>query len=431
MYKYIASSLIRFAAVVSGSRLFRNMEVIKKELSLSKEEILQRRDDRLKGLLHMITSHVPYYMNIDLQKENISLSDFPIITKAEIVNRSSDFLSVDSKGLIACETSGSSGLRTKVYLSKKELEFIRSIQLIWWEWAGYKIGDRILQTGITKRGFYKRIKDLLFRTTYIQAYTINKNEQLKAQKMLSKKGRLFIVSYASALDNVLPTSPEKLLAKISGCISLGDKLFEKTKRNFKDTFGAKVYETYGTGEGLMLAAQWDLNYMYILDPYFIVEILDERGNQCSDGEVGRVIVTSLLHKSMPLIRYDTGDMAIRLPQKELPRNANLELGVFKKIIGRDMDVIKLQSGGIVTVHTFTGYFEYIEEIRQFQIINHQDLFSIDINYVPTKEPLDDRRISEIIADLLARIKEPIGIRMNSVKSVRVSPSGKPQIIIRK
>jgi hypothetical protein len=49
--------------------------------------------------------------------------------------------------------------------------------------------------------------------------------------------------------------------------------------------------------------------MHVCAESFFVELLDEAGEPAPQGELGRVVLTSLHNFAMPLIRYDIGDLA--------------------------------------------------------------------------------------------------------------------------
>src|SRR5690606_37996356 len=74
-------------------------------------------------------------------------------------------------------TSGSTGERSTLSFTSDELSYIRANQIHWWEWAGYKIGDKILQTGISDHRFtIKQLKNIIFRTKYVKAFSHNSQQ---------------------------------------------------------------------------------------------------------------------------------------------------------------------------------------------------------------------------------------------------------------
>jgi phenylacetate-CoA ligase len=216
--------------------------------------------------------------------------------------------------------------------------------------------------------------------------------------------------------------------KMKSAVSWGDKLFDHYRKNIERVFGCRVYETYGTGEGLMLGAQKDLEYLYIMDPYFVVELLDNEGNEVEDGQIGHVVVTSLIHKSMPLIRYKVGDLAIKLPIKLYPEERALGLTLFQKIIGRETDIVETPLGKKLIVHSFTGVFEYYPEIRQFQVVQlNKGLLTIRYIIGADFKPVV---LDKIKNQLDTCAEEILNIEFVRVDKILPSKSGKPQIVIK-
>jgi len=367
---------------------------------------------------------------LDLNKRENSylwLKEFPILTK-DIIRNNTDLMLTQPRELLICNsTSGSTGIQTNIYINKKEQSLIRALQITWWRWAGYVMGEPIFQTGLaTHRSIEKRLKDFFFRTHYQFAFGLTvKNTQIGLK--WARKNKPFLGGYASSLY-VLSTLAEGEKIQMKSAVAWGDKLFDHYRKNIERVFDCKVYETYGTGEGLMLGAQKDLDYLYVMDPYFIVELLDDKGNEVEDGKMGHVVVTSLIHKAMPLIRYKVGDLAIKLPRSKYPQHSELGLSLFQKIVGRETDIVETPRGTKLIVHSFTGVFEYYPQIKQFQVVqrNSEKLTIRYILGVDFKPDLLDNIKSEL--DNLAA--EVLNIEFIEVTEILPSKSGKPQIVIR-
>ena len=341
-----------------------------------------------------------------------------------------NFITIDKQKLIKNSTSGSTGIQTNVYVTKDEQSQYRAAQTIWWEWAGFKIGKPILQTGLaTGRSIEKRLKDFFFKTYYLFAFGLNKQVTAKAFGW-AKKRKPFLGGYASSLYVLSQLAEENNISvKFKSAISWGDKLFDHYKNNIERVFDCKIYETYGAGEGLMIAAQKDLDFMYVMSPCVYVEILDDHGNEVPDGEMGHVVVTSLIHKAMPLIRYKLGDLAIKLPRHLYPAKRELNLPILQKVIGRETDIVKTPLGKKLIVHSFTVIFEYFPIIKQFCVIQ-KDINGIDIQYIEG-DKFEIGVLDQIKSELLKYIDEEFYINFLRVEEILPTKSGKPQIIISK
>ena len=218
-------------------------------------------------------------------------------------------------------------------------------------------------------------------------------------------------------------------ANFKSAISWGDKMFAHYRKKIQKVFNCEVYETYASAEGFMIATQKDLDYLYQMSTHVKLEIVDDEGNEVEDGQIGHVIVTNLNAYSMPLIRYRIGDLAIKLPKSQKPKNAALGFPCLAKVIGRDTDLVKTPSGKYMVVHSFTGIFEHIPEIKQFYVVQER-IEGMIIKYIPnehfTSEILD--KVKQIILDYL---QEDFDIQFEEISEVPPTPSGKPQIIVSK
>jgi phenylacetate-CoA ligase len=159
-----------------------------------------------------------------------------------------------------------------------------------------------------------------------------------------------------------------------------------------------------------------------------VELLDDEGNEVEDGEIGHVVVTSLIHKAMPLIRYKVGDLAIKLPANQYPKERELGLSLFQKIIGRETDIVETPLGKKLIVHSFTGVFEYYPEIKQFQVVQRNKELLIIRYIVGANFRL--AVFDKIKNQLETLAEEELNIDFVMVDEILPSKSGKPQVVIK-
>lgn len=429
--KLLEVAILPIGDFILGASFISQLKHIRKTVKQSEYQLNQLQREKLDKLLNYSVSQSNYYKGLNIKKDSdpyIWIKNFPILDK-ELLKAHQDRIITQKKKLIKQSSSGSSGVQSVVYWSKKEQSIHRATQILWWEWAGYKIGNPILQTGLSpKRTTIKAIKDFFFRTYYLFAFGFTKEEAFKALVWKQNNRERVLGGYAASLY-VLSMYAKESDLKISfkSAISWGDKLFDHYRKSITDTFGCKVYETYATTEGMMIAAQSDLQYMYIMSPNVFLEILDDNGNEVPDGELGHVVVTSLNAYAMPLIRYKIGDLAIKLPKEMYPENKRLNLPLLQKVIGRDTDLVKTKTGKFMTVHSFTGIFEYYPEIKQFCVIQ-ENLDGIYIQYIPDKN-FNDIVLSKVEKHLRDFLNEDFVINFMKVDFIPPTNSGKPQIII--
>lgn len=398
----------------------------------SEQELTKLQEINLKNLLQFAVDNSQFYSNLK-EKFNedpyVWIKEFPIMKKPDYLKNIDSIITEDKRKLIKKVTSGSSGIRGVIYMNKDEEARDRAIQMLWWEWAGWHIGKPILQTGMnTNRNFLKTTKDILLRTKYISAFNLSSKSYLHILKKFRNKSNYHLGGYASSLYVMAKICGESKLNEIQfdAAISWGDKMFSHYREEISTTFKCKVFDTYGLSEGLKIAAQHDLEFYYIMTPHVYLEILDSNGKEVKDGELGYVVASRLDSKSMPLIRYYTGDLAIKLNKEKYPLKRKFNFPLLEKVIGRDTDIVYLENGNYLIVHFFTGIFEYIEEIKQFRILQ-KDTKGIEIEYIKS---------SNFKASILNQIENLIKEKSNSnlqitwreVNYIAPTASGKPQII---
>jgi len=432
--KLLETFILPLGDLINNSNYVERLKYWRKLDLLSEEKLLDIQGKNLSSLLKHTVQNVATYSTINLKGTNpyLWINEFPVLTK-EFLKANSEKLiakNFSKKKLLKYSSSGSTGTQTSVYMNKKEQANIRAILSHWWEWSSYKIGKPIAQTGITpNRSNLKKIKDCFFRTAYINAFS-HTNEQLDVlcKKLINKK-IFHLAGYASSLNVIAEHAIENNFnIQLKSIISFGDKLFSHYKKNLKKAFKCKTYDTYGCNEGFLIASQKDLEYKYIMSPHVYLEILDDDNNPVPDGKIGNVVVTRLDAFSMPLIRYKIGDLAIKLPREEYPENREFQYPLLQQIIGRETDIIHLPENKKMVVHSFTGIFEYIPEIKQFQVVQNE-LNCIVIRFIKSSG-FSKLTLKNIVFELQKHIKDPaFKIHFEEVKSIKKSNSGKPQMII--
>ncbi len=387
----------------------------------------------LEDLLTYSTTNINYYKKINVSRCSNPyewIKQFPLLTKKRIKDNLSEMLiKPEIENLVKEASSGSSGIQSTVYMSKKEASYSQGLQILAWEWGGYHLGDSVLQLGMSiERTHVKRIKDLILNTTYTNAYKID--EKIVVDVLKKQRTNGFFCGYASGLYTYAKIAEEKGLndIKFKSVISFGDKMFPHYRKKIEQVFNTRVYDNYGCTEGIIISAECEHGNQHIITPHVYLELLDGNGNEVAPGEQGYVVVTRLDAYTMPLIRYYLGDLAIK-SKNDKECLCGRKLPMLDMIIGRDTDIIITPNGKRLIVHFFTGICEHISEIKQFRVIQHR-IDDIEIEVIP------DSGFSNTILDalknkLFERATEIFPLRFTIVDIIPATASGKPQIILSK
>jgi phenylacetate-CoA ligase len=372
----------------------------------------------------------PYYSELSDFQPNWNFA-FPLLNKKIINERSQEMLSkgVEIKNLVVESSSGSSGIRTKVYMSKTEAFRTIAAQTHLWSWAGYQPGDKLVQLGITtNRSMTKRIKDYLFRVLYLPAFEINNSVIDSNLKRMQRFGGQYFGGYASGLFAYAKRANELGYSlSFDAVISWGDKLFPHYRKEIERAFNCNVFDTYGSTEGFVIAGQCEHMNYHVLTPHVHLELLSDLGKEVEAGEIGKVTVTRLDAFTQPLVRYQLGDLAIRKSLLEVCK-CGRPYPMLELIIGRNTDVVQTPKGNKLIVHFFTGIFEHVPEIIQFRVVQNT-IHDIVIEVIHELDPLNWNQVSDSVQNTMwEKAGEQFPFTWKQVQEIPNTPSGKPQII---
>ncbi len=433
-HKLLEYIVLPIGDLFNKSSYLKQLNYWRKVDSLSEKELQSLQEKNLKRILEHAVHNIAHYQHIKLVGKDpyAWLQQFPVLTKDILRKKNTDLIKPTSKNLIKYNSSGSSGKQSVVYMNSEEQSVIRGILTHWWEWSGYKVGKPLVQTGMTlKRNWAKTFKDYFFNTLYINAFSLSEAQLKTVAHKLNFTNKYYLAGYASSLNVIAEyVLKNNYNIKMKAVISLGDKLFPHYKKNIEKAFNCSTFDTYGSNEGLMIAAQKDLEYMYILSPHVYIEIVDDSYKPVKDGEMGHLLVTRLDGFTMPLIRYKIGDLGVLLPRSKYPKRREFNYPLLQQIIGRETDIVKLPSGKKLIVHSFTGIFEYIPEIIQFKVIQ-EEISKITIEFIKG-DGFTNIILNTITEELQKYIQDSsFKIDYKEVNVILPSKSGKPQIIVSK
>jgi phenylacetate-CoA ligase len=142
-------------------------------------------------------------------------------------------------------------------------------------------------------------------------------------------------------------------------------LTEEVKETIEMGMGCRVYNQYGSREVGVVACQCkEQKGLHTFPWYNYVEIVDEKDQPVEQGE-GRIVVTTLHNFSMPLIRYDIGDIAVADGYKCICGRSSF---VLEKVLGRTLGYFKKSDCSLVHSHFLVQSLFFRDWIKRFQII---------------------------------------------------------------
>jgi phenylacetate-CoA ligase len=138
------------------------------------------------------------------------------------------------------------------------------------------------------------------------------------------------------------------------------------RERIEQTLGAVVYDKYGMRETNVVSHESpDHDGMLIQSENVVVEVLDDQGARCPEGVPGRVVVTPLNNRSMPLLRYETTDVAALLARSP---SAPLPFPRMSPVAGRQQDLILVPGSGHVDSYFFSYLLMRLPQVHWFQVV---------------------------------------------------------------
>ena len=402
----------------------------------SAAEIRAYQASRLRDLLQFSDHRVPFYRSAfqacGVRSDEIAtpedLPRLPILTKQHLREQSEALRVEGFHGqTYEMKSSGSTGVQTTVLIDKACNDEVFATQLLFWSWGGFRIGQAHLQTGMSlNRGTVKRLKDVLFRCTYQSAFDLTDAKLDAVLRHLDRRGIRALFGYASSIYVIARYLEKRGVERRMDCIfTWGDSLFPHYRELIERVFRCRVNDCYGLGEDLQCAAQCEHHdALHEAAHGVILEIVDHDGRPVPPGQLGRVVVTRLTPGPMPLIRYDTGDIAHFV---DGPCACGRALRRISRIQGRATDVVTTPGGDRLIVHFFTQIFEMIPEIAQFQV-RQERLESITVLYVKGRG-FEDAILDRVRHEVAANCVQPPEITFTAVDEIPLEQSNKRRFVI--
>lgn len=156
--------------------------------------------------------------------------------------------------------------------------------------------------------------------------------------------------------------------------------------------GLAVVDMYSSQELGIIALQCPQSGLYhTQDENLIVEVLDEQGNPCAPGQIGRIVITDLSNYATPLIRYEIRDYAEAGP----PCACGRGLSTLRRILGRRRNMVTLPDGSKHWPLVGAHHYREIADILQYQVVQHS-LTEVEVRLVAPR-PLAATQESKIAA----------------------------------
>lgn len=359
------------------------------------QELLRRQRDQLQALVGHSRTHVPFYRERLQDFGDLPADD----TWPEAWRRIAPLTRAEIQGADADETMitqvlppGHGELR-EIYTSGSTGKPIRSVRTQLWElmWSAFTVRDHLwhrrdfLGTFATLResGEGKALypDGILTESWGYSSATIVKTGPMASLNIttpveqqaewLQRRGPDYLLTHPSIAHRLALHCREHgiELPRLKQVITIAENLKPEVRSAIRDIWGVSLVDIYSTREIGYIALQCpEHEHYHIQSEHVLAEVLNEEGEPCPPGEVGKLLVTSLHNLAMPLIRYDIGDFVEVGP----PCPCGRGLPVIKRILGRTQNMLVMPSGErrwpLLSSANIESMLEIAPGIRQYQFV---------------------------------------------------------------
>lgn len=348
---------------------------------------------RLQAITQYAVENTPYY---DTYKKYNDFKDYPVLDKSVIKRNYDDFVSIPYKDCIdslhKVTTSGSYGTPFTFYLNSEKRQKMIAELYYFGKSSNFDLGIKHAHIMAQKKPKFLQliqnqvtitVKDLTHEWCRESIHTI-KNKKVKV-----------IIGYPSAISRLaIYLERRNIILPMDGIITVSEVLTSDMRQTITKSFKCNPVSRYTTNEFGVLGVE-DLtgDFFSLNQCNFLIEILSLDNNQPVElGQIGRIVVTDLFNKSMPLIRYDTGDMA---------KPSEIRKGIVTKIEsveGRRLAIIRNTKGEMVSSFEINKSLIGLNNIIQYQFSQeHKLLYKLKL---VIDGEVDELHITKIYKDIL-------------------------------
>ena len=373
--------LLPLWAALTGSSLLRDLRRFRESQRWPEERLREHQWRGVRAMLHHAHARSPFYRArfaaLGLEPGDVrSLEDYarlPLLTRDDLRQGGRRLLAsgLDPARLERKRTGGSTGVPVELWWDRAAAQTKHALTLRHNGWAGFHVATpRAALWGDVqpRRGLQRRLKGFLYARTFaLDTLRMDERSLLAFAGRIRRSRIRHLFGHGHSLYEFARALRERGEAglELAGVISSAEMLPPEERRVVEEVLGAVVFDRYGCEEVGIIASECEAHQgLHVAAEGLLVEVLDGEG-----PEPGRVVVTDLVNRATPLLRYEIGDLASLRPGRcpcgrTLPRLGHLT--------GRASDFLHAPDGrrvsGISLLDTVTIH---IPGLRQVQVVQER------------------------------------------------------------
>lgn len=340
------------------------------------EESKTYKSEKLKSLLKYAVKNCPFYEKID----PTDILNFPIVNKI-ILTENFKNIAVQAdiipgqKGTVHVQrTSGSTGTPFKVPQDTRKRNHRIAELKYFGELVGYNSHDPLCHLRIWT--FWQSKSKLQILRENIYPFNVADMSDANLSKMvelINDKHITAMRSYASSYGIIADYFKRNNIycPSLDIAISGSEALLDSVRDAVHSYMNCEIISQYADEEcGILGQEQRNgkPNCFYLNHASYEIEILKlDEDKPAEYGELGRIVLTDLNNHAFPIIRYDTGDIAILHEPDDTSAYPYLS-----SLFGRRLDLIYNTNGNPIHPMVLSRVLKNFDEIKQWQFIQKSE-----------------------------------------------------------
>lgn len=353
------------------ANVVRARAVLRSHERWGRDDLVADQARSLRAVRAYAVEHSPFYRELHRGLDDAPLSELPVVTKHQLMERFDDVVTdreirladVEAyiEGATATDlfrdryrvsaTGGTTGRRGVFLSNALEWRTVLASYSRAYDWGGIRVGltNRLRMAVVSSRdpSHQSAMVGATVASRFVPTLRLDATTPIeKIVRDLNEFRPDAVVGYASMLG-VLAEEQQagRLVINPKGLVSASEVLTDDARVRLRRAFRVEPTNVYAATETAGIASECRQRRLHVYEDLVIAEIVDEKNQAVAPGAFGdKLLVTVLFARTQPLIRYELSDRVQRLDGTCLD---GLPFGLIGGIEGREEEVLTLAG---VAVH---------------------------------------------------------------------------------